>query len=218
MAGKNERGFAAMDPEQQREIARRGGRAAHESGNAHEFTSEEAAEAGRKGGEAVSRNREHMAEIGRKGGLAAHHRNAAFHHESAAKHHRKAAEHHDAGDLEEGDRQGEEAHNHSETAHGHSQKSRRSTAPSKPDAQRESSRKQSQASPEKAGTTASEQEAGQDHGLETDLSASDVEQQQSLSRGDSDEVRTTGEEAENNDVETASGRSNRQSGRDDLHA
>lgn len=205
MAGKNERGFAAMDPEQQREIARRGGRAAHESGNAHEFTSEEAAEAGRKGGEAVSRNREHMAEIGRKGGLAAHHRNAAFHHESAAEHHRKAAEHHDAGDLEQGERQGLEAHNHSETAHGHSQKSRRSTAPSKAGAQ-------------KAAPTASEHEAGQDHGLETDLSASDVEQQQSLSRGDSDEVRTTGEEADNDDVETASGRNNRQSGRDDLHA
>ena len=46
------RGFAAMDPEKQREIASKGGRAAHESGNAHEFTSEEAREAGRKGGEA----------------------------------------------------------------------------------------------------------------------------------------------------------------------
>jgi general stress protein YciG len=203
MAGKNERGFAAMDPEQQREIARRGGRAAHESGNAHEFTSEEAAEAGRKGGEAVSKNREHMAEIGRKGGLAAHHRNAAFHHESAAEHHRKAAEHHDAGDLEEGERHSQEAHNHSETAHGHSKKSRHDKA---------------KTSAQKAGATASEQEAGQDHGLETDLSVSDVEQQQSLSRGDSDDVRNTGEEADNDDVETASGRSNRQSGRDDLHA
>lgn len=46
------RGFAAMDPQQQREIAAKGGRAAHESGNAHEFTSEEAREAGRKGGQA----------------------------------------------------------------------------------------------------------------------------------------------------------------------
>ncbi len=44
------RGFAAMDPEEQRDIARKGGQAAHESGSAHEFTSEEAAEAGRKGG------------------------------------------------------------------------------------------------------------------------------------------------------------------------
>ena len=62
------RGFASMDPERQREIAREGGKAAHEKGTAHEFDSEEAREAGRKGGEAVSQNREHMAEIGRKGG------------------------------------------------------------------------------------------------------------------------------------------------------
>ncbi len=40
------RGFASMDPERQREIASQGGKAAHESGNAHEFTSEEAREAG----------------------------------------------------------------------------------------------------------------------------------------------------------------------------
>jgi len=66
--GTSNRGFASMDPEKQREIAREGGRAAHASGNAHEFTSEEAAEAGRKGGEAVSRDREHMAEIGAEGG------------------------------------------------------------------------------------------------------------------------------------------------------
>src|SRR5204863_6832587 len=62
------RGFAAMDSEKQREIASKGGRAAHAKGTAHEFTAEEAREAGRKGGEAVSRNREHMAEIGREGG------------------------------------------------------------------------------------------------------------------------------------------------------
>ena len=36
------RGFASMDPERQREIASEGGKAAHASGNAHEFTSEEA--------------------------------------------------------------------------------------------------------------------------------------------------------------------------------
>jgi len=187
MAGKNERGFAAMDPEQQREIARRGGRAAHESGNAHEFTSEEAAEAGRKGGEAVSRNREHMAEIGRKGGLAAHHRNAAFHHESAAHHHRQAARHHDAGEEEEGELHGRTAHNHSETAQAHSEKSRQGAS-------------------------------GQDQGMEADLSASDVEQQENLSRGDSDEVRTSGDESLTDDTEAGGGRSNRQSGRDDLHA
>ncbi len=42
-----------MDPEKQREIASRGGKAAHEKGTAHEFTSEEAKEAGRKGGKAA---------------------------------------------------------------------------------------------------------------------------------------------------------------------
>ena len=62
------RGFASMDPERQRQIAREGGRAAHMKGTAHEFTSEEARNAGRKGGETVSKDREHMAEIGRKGG------------------------------------------------------------------------------------------------------------------------------------------------------
>jgi len=64
------RGFASMDDAKQREIARKGGRAAHEKGTAHEFSSEEARAAGRKGGEAVSRNRNHMAQIGRKGGAA----------------------------------------------------------------------------------------------------------------------------------------------------
>lgn len=51
-SGGSNRGFASMDPERQREIAAEGGRAAHASGNAHEFTSEEAREAGRKGGQA----------------------------------------------------------------------------------------------------------------------------------------------------------------------
>lgn len=46
------RGFASMDPERQREIASKGGKAAHEKGTAHEFDSEEAKEAGRKGGKA----------------------------------------------------------------------------------------------------------------------------------------------------------------------
>lgn len=45
--GNSNRGFASMDQQQQREIASQGGRAAHASGNAHEFTSEEAREAGR---------------------------------------------------------------------------------------------------------------------------------------------------------------------------
>jgi len=46
------RGFASMDPERQREIARKGGRAAHQRGTAHEWSSDEARVAGRKGGEA----------------------------------------------------------------------------------------------------------------------------------------------------------------------
>lgn len=70
--GKSQRGFASMDSDKQREIASKGGKAAHEKGTAHEFTSEEAREAGRKGGEKVSRDREHMAEIGRKGGQSSH--------------------------------------------------------------------------------------------------------------------------------------------------
>lgn len=62
------RGFASMDHERVREIASKGGKAAHEKGTAHEFDSEEARIAGRKGGEAVSKDRQHMREIGRKGG------------------------------------------------------------------------------------------------------------------------------------------------------
>ncbi len=66
--GRNARGFASMDEKRQREIASKGGRAAHAQGRAHEFTASEAREAGRKGGEAVSRDRAHMAAIGRIGG------------------------------------------------------------------------------------------------------------------------------------------------------
>ena len=47
---KKKRGFAAMDPAKVREIASKGGRAAHEQGTAHQFTAEKAREAGRKGG------------------------------------------------------------------------------------------------------------------------------------------------------------------------
>ena len=68
--GKSLRGFASMDPERQREIASKGGRAAHAKGTAHEWSSDEARVAGRKGGEAVSRDRAHMAQIGREGGEA----------------------------------------------------------------------------------------------------------------------------------------------------
>ncbi len=75
--GKRHRGFASMETEKQKEIASKGGKAAHAKGTAHEFTREEARKAGRKGGETVSRNREHMAEIGRKGGKSSHARKQA---------------------------------------------------------------------------------------------------------------------------------------------
>jgi uncharacterized protein len=50
--GKSERGFAAMDPDKQKEIASEGGKASHEKGTGHEWDSKEAREAGKKGGEA----------------------------------------------------------------------------------------------------------------------------------------------------------------------
>ena len=54
---KEDRGFASMDRTKQREIASKGGKAAHQKGTAHEWTSEEAREAGRKGGMASHRRR-----------------------------------------------------------------------------------------------------------------------------------------------------------------
>ncbi len=53
----NGRGFASMDPDKQRQIASKGGRAAHSKGTAHEWTSDEAREAGRKGGRARQKSR-----------------------------------------------------------------------------------------------------------------------------------------------------------------
>lgn len=71
MANNNDkRGFASMDDDKQRDIASKGGHAAHESGHAHEFDSNEAREAGKKGGETVSQDRGHMSDIGEKGGEA----------------------------------------------------------------------------------------------------------------------------------------------------
>ncbi len=67
---KLHRGFAAMNKEKHRELARSGGIAAHAFGLAHSFTSEKAREAGKKGGAKTSTNREHMAAIGRMGGIA----------------------------------------------------------------------------------------------------------------------------------------------------
>ena len=67
---RSNRGFASMDAARQREIASKGGKAAHAKGTAHEWSPDEARVAGRKGGEAVSRDRAHMAAIGREGGGA----------------------------------------------------------------------------------------------------------------------------------------------------
>lgn len=54
---KSRRGFAAMSPERQRAIASQGGRAAHQQGVAHEWSSEEAKEAGKKGGQISGKKR-----------------------------------------------------------------------------------------------------------------------------------------------------------------
>jgi general stress protein YciG len=59
-----------MDPELRKKISRMGGRAAHEKGRAHEFTSDEARAAGAKGGAAVSADRTHMSRIGKLGAKA----------------------------------------------------------------------------------------------------------------------------------------------------
>ena len=54
MKGKG-RGFASMSPDKQRLIASKGGKAAHEKGTAHKWTSEEARHAGQIGGRARQR-------------------------------------------------------------------------------------------------------------------------------------------------------------------
>jgi general stress protein YciG len=65
---KERRGFASMSPEKQREIASKGGRAAHQKGTAHEWTSDEARNAGRKGGQISRGGRGRLIEpIGRRG-------------------------------------------------------------------------------------------------------------------------------------------------------
>lgn len=58
MAGNKRRGrgFASMDPDKQRLIASKGGQAAHKKGTAHQWTSEEARNAGKKGGRARQKN------------------------------------------------------------------------------------------------------------------------------------------------------------------
>ncbi len=60
------RGFAAMDPERRRRVSSVGGKAAHAKGTGHEFTSEEAREAGRKGGRARAARAGRTASEGRR--------------------------------------------------------------------------------------------------------------------------------------------------------
>ena len=81
MADKSKRGFGSMDINKRREIASKGGKAAHAKGSAHRFTPEEAREAGRKGGQAAHQKGtaheftpEEASFAGRKGGKAASHR------------------------------------------------------------------------------------------------------------------------------------------------
>lgn len=67
------RGFASMDAEKQRAISSKGGRAAHRSGNAHEFDSQQAREAGRLGGRARAANaRRRMQSDSGSGGETTH--------------------------------------------------------------------------------------------------------------------------------------------------
>ncbi|HEU4926600.1 MAG TPA: KGG domain-containing protein [Vicinamibacterales bacterium] len=65
---KEDRGFASMDRAKQREIASKGGKAAHQKGTAHEWTSEEARDAGRKGGLASHKRRREQMMTGGGGG------------------------------------------------------------------------------------------------------------------------------------------------------
>ena len=67
---KEDRGFASMDRAKQREIASKGGKAAHQKGTAHEWTSEEAREAGRKGGMASHRRKLQAREAAGTGAVA----------------------------------------------------------------------------------------------------------------------------------------------------
>jgi general stress protein YciG len=93
MAEKRRRGFAGMDPQKQREIASKGGKAAHAKGTAHEFTPEEARAAGRKGGQAAHMRGtahqftpEEAREAGRKGGRSSRRSNARPEEQSAEPH------------------------------------------------------------------------------------------------------------------------------------
>ena len=71
---RERRGFASMSPEKQREIASKGGRAAHQKGTAHEWTSEEALAAGRKGGQISRGGRGRLVESAGEAPYMAEHR------------------------------------------------------------------------------------------------------------------------------------------------
>jgi general stress protein YciG len=63
MVATEDRGFASMERTKQREIASKGGKAAHQKGTAHEWTSEEAREAGRKGGMASHQRKQQQSAV-----------------------------------------------------------------------------------------------------------------------------------------------------------
>jgi general stress protein YciG len=99
------RGFAGMDQAKQKEIASKGGHAAHEKGTAHEFTSEEARQAGSKGGHTAHAKgtaheftAEEARQAGSKGGHAAHEKGTA--HEFSSEEARKAG--HTGGERSHG--------------------------------------------------------------------------------------------------------------------
>jgi len=75
---KPKQGFATFAPDRLRDVCSRAGQASHRSGRAHEFTADQARDAGRKGGAVVARDRGHMAEIGRRGGLRSRAKRAAM--------------------------------------------------------------------------------------------------------------------------------------------
>jgi general stress protein YciG len=79
MAGNrntSNRGFASMDEDKQREIARKGGESVPDEKRSFSQDHELASEAGRKGGQAsggnFSNDRERAADAGRRGGEASH--------------------------------------------------------------------------------------------------------------------------------------------------
>jgi general stress protein YciG len=158
----NQHDFAAMDPEQQRCIASKGGRASHDKGGAHEWDSQEPAETGRKGGQSAHEagrahewDSEEAAEGGRRGGLASHGERVAFHHEAAAHHHTQAARHRSQGTHERADLHAEAARSPGRQAdewgERASRRSNRGFAAMDPDRQREIASEGGRAPPSRRG-------------------------------------------------------------------